>query len=77
MADITISVGEYISFDDVKRIIESAKKLDAEDELIVSLNSVDAYKADSIFTVLEKNNFDLSTKGGHDGKNYYIIARKK
>jgi hypothetical protein len=46
------------------------------EELILTMNSQDAYKAENIFSILEKYDFKCSTKGGHDGTGYYIIARK-
>jgi hypothetical protein len=77
MAERMISVGSYVTLTDVKRIVDTVKHMSAEDQLVVSMNRQDSYEAQNIFSVLEKNDFKWSTKGGHDGRDYYIIARKK
>ncbi len=41
------------------------------------MNSQDSYKAEGIFSVLEKKEYQWAAKGGHDGRDYYIIAKKK
>ena len=77
MAERMISVGSYITLKDVRRIVDTVKTMDAHDQLVVSMNSQESYEAQNIFSVLEKNNFEWSTKGGHDGRDYYIIAKKR
>lgn len=77
MADILLTMDEYVSYDDIKRIVEMAKGMNLEDELTVSFNNTEAYKVENIFSVLQDNNFDLTSKGGHDGRYYYIIAKKR
>lgn len=77
MVERMISVGSYVTLNDVRRIVDTAKKMGTEEQLVVSMNSQDSYRAQNIFSVLEKNNFEWSTKGGHDGRDYYIIAKKR
>lgn len=77
MAERMISVGSYVTLRDVRRIVDTVKHMDKEDQLVVSMNSQDSYEAQNIFSVLEKNDFEWSTKGGHDGRDYYIIAKKR
>lgn len=77
MAERMISVGSYVTLTDVRRIVDTVKHMSAEDQLVVSMNSQDSYEAQNIFSVLEKNDFKWSTKGGHDGRDYYIIAKKR
>ncbi|KUO77069.1 MAG: hypothetical protein APF77_23540 [Clostridia bacterium BRH_c25] len=77
MVERMISVGSYVTLNDVKRIVDTVKHMVANEQLVVSMNSQDSYKAQNIFSVLEKNNFEWSTKGGHDGRDYYIIAKKR
>ncbi|HWQ29803.1 MAG TPA: hypothetical protein VN549_02345 [Negativicutes bacterium] len=77
MAERMISVGAYVTLSDVRRIVDTVKHMNAEDQLVVSMNSQDSYEAQNIFSVLEKNAFEWSTKGGHDGRDYYIIAKKR
>lgn len=77
MIERMISVGNYVTLNDVRRIVDTVKQMDSNEQLVVSMNSQDSYKAQNIFSVLEKNNFEWSTKGGHDGRDYYIIAKKR
>jgi hypothetical protein len=77
MVERALSLSGTVSFSDVRRIVETAKEMGDEEQLIVSMNSMDSYKAENIFSILERHNFQCSTKGGHEGTDYYIIARKK
>jgi hypothetical protein len=77
MIERMISVGNYVTLNDVRRIVDTVKQMDSNEQLVVSMNSQDSYRAQNIFSVLEKNNFEWSTKGGHDGRDYYIIAKKR
>ncbi|HYE82990.1 MAG TPA: hypothetical protein VEG39_12600 [Clostridia bacterium] len=77
MVERMLSVGSYVTLNDVKRIVDTVKHMDDSEQLVVSVNSQDSYNAQNIFSVLEKNNFEWSTKGGHDGRDYYIIAKKR
>lgn len=77
MVERMISVGSYVTLNDVRRIVDTVKNMDVKDQLVVSMNNQDSYNAQNIFSVLEKNNFEWSTKGGHDGRDYYIIAKKR
>ncbi len=77
MIERMISVGSYVTLNDVRRIVDTVKHMENNEQLVVSMNSQDSYKAQDIFSVLEKNNFEWSTKGGHDGREYYIIAKKR
>ena len=77
MIERMISVGSYVTLNDVRRIVDTVKHMDDNEQLVVSMNSQDSYKVQNIFSVLEKNNFEWSTKGGHDGREYYIIAKKR
>ncbi|HWR60568.1 MAG TPA: hypothetical protein VN580_03105 [Clostridia bacterium] len=77
MAERMISIGSYVTLNDVRRIVDTVKRMDTEDQLVVSMNSQNSFEAQNIFSVLERNDFEWSTKGGHDGRDYYIIARKK
>ena len=77
MIERMISVGSYVTLNDVRRIVDTVKDMNDNEQLVVSMNSQDSYKVQNVFSVLEKNNFEWSTKGGHDGREYYIIAKKR
>ena len=77
MVERTISLGSYITINDARRVVAAAKEIGPDEQLIVSMNSNEADKAENIFSVLEKNDFECTTKGASNGHDYYIIARKK
>lgn len=77
MAERMISIGSYVTLNDVRRIVDTVKHMDTADQLVVTMNSQNSFEAQNIFSVLERNDFEWSTKGGHDGRDYYIIARKR
>ncbi|WP_066632970.1 hypothetical protein [Desulfolucanica intricata] len=47
------------------------------DELTINLESADAHRADPIIELLDESGFDYQAKGSHDGRSYYINARRK
>ncbi len=77
MLERTISLGNYITINDVRRVVAAAKEIGEDEQLIVSMNSIESDKAANIFSVLEKNDFECTAKGASNGHEYYIIARKK
>lgn len=77
MVERTISLGNYVTINDVRRVVAAAKEITDEEHLIVSMSSQESDKAASIFSILERNDFDCTTKGASNGHDYYIIARKK
>lgn len=77
MVERVLAMGDYLTINDVRRVVTAAKDIKENEELILSMNSQESDKVANIFSVLEKQDFECITKGGHDGKNYYIIARKK
>lgn len=77
MVERTISLGDHVTIDDVRKVVAAAKEIGDDEHLIVSMNSHESDKAANIFFVLEQHDFECTTKGANDGKDYYIIAKKK
>lgn len=77
MIERTISLGHYVTINDVRRVVAAAKEISDDEQLIVSMDSQESDKAANIFSVLEKHDFECTTKGASNGHEYYIIARKK
>jgi hypothetical protein len=77
MVERTIALGHYVTINDVRRVVEAAKEITGDEQLIVSMDSQESDKAANIFSVLEKHDFECTTKGASNGHEYYIIARKK
>ncbi|MFZ5353618.1 MAG: hypothetical protein ACOZCL_12985 [Bacillota bacterium] len=77
MVERTLSLGEHFNLNDVRRLVEAAKEIGDNEQLVITLNNTEAYRAENVFSILERHDFECSTKGGHEGTDYYIIARKK
>lgn len=77
MVERILTLGDFLTINDVRRVVEVAKDMNEDEELMLSVNSQESDKVANIFSVLERNNFECSTKGGHEGREYFIIARKK
>ncbi|MDF2591475.1 MAG: hypothetical protein K0S75_941 [Clostridia bacterium] len=77
MVERTISLGDYVTINDVRRVVNAAKEIGMDEQLIVSMSSAESDKADNIFSVLVRNNFECTSKGASNGHDYYIIARKR
>jgi hypothetical protein len=77
MIERMLNINSSMNMNDVRRIVDTVKQMDSDEQLVLSMDSQDSYRAENIFSILEKYNFEWSTKGGHDGRDYYIIAKKK
>lgn len=77
MIDRVLALGEHLTINDVRKVVEAAKEIGEDEELILSMSAQESHKAESIFAVLENNDFECTTKGGHDGKDYFVIAKRK
>jgi uncharacterized protein (UPF0262 family) len=77
MVERTISLGNHITINDVRRIVTAAKEIGEDEQLIVSMNSLESDRTENIFSVLERNDFECTSKGASSGHDYFIIARKK
>lgn len=62
--------------DAVDRVRDTLDRLEPGEEIIINIESADAHQADPVIGLLERSGFDYQAKGSHDGKNYYINARK-
>lgn len=77
MIERILPLGDFVTVNDARRVVEIAKDMNEDEELMLSVNAQESDKIENIFSVLERYNFECSTKGGHEGRNYFIIARKK
>ncbi|MZP29863.1 hypothetical protein GTO91_09115 [Heliobacterium undosum] len=77
MVDFSTDVGDIVYPDDIHRLDRYVNQLRDGDELVISVDANDAHQTDSILTFLRKNGMKFHTEGSHDGKEYYIVARRK
>ncbi|MCQ1530980.1 hypothetical protein [Lutispora saccharofermentans] len=72
-----MSLDHPMGLNDVRRVVESIKDIGEGEELVIQMSSQDSFRAEGIFSVLDTGDYRWSAKGGHDGKDYYIVARKR
>lgn len=72
-----MSLEHPLGLNDVRKVVERIKDIGEGEELVIQMNSQDSYRAEGIFSVLDKGDYQWSAKGGHDGNDYYIVAKKK
>ncbi len=78
MSDYRINLGNTIGPSDTNKIYDMLGILSKDDELIITADAAgDTPQFDTLFRVLDKNNFEVLTKGGHEGGKYHIIAKRK
>jgi hypothetical protein len=77
MSDYRMNFGGTIGPSDTNKLYDMLNILGKEDELVISIDSSANEQTDTIFRVLEGNNFDIKTKGGHESGEYNIRARRK
>lgn len=78
MSDYRINFNNNIGPADTDKLYDMLGILGPEDELIITVDAAtESPQFDTVFTVLDKNNFSVSTKGGHEGNKYHIFAKRK
>lgn len=61
----------------VSRVLSAINELGPGGEITITIEAAAAHQADPVFEVLDESGFDYQSKGSHDGRSYYINARRK
>lgn len=78
MSDYRINFGNVIGPSDTNKLFDMLDIIGEDDELIITVDTAgETPQFDTVFNVLDRNNFNVSTKGGHEGGKYHIIAKRK
>ncbi len=77
MADITIHLEPAISGRGLGQLKSALDTLGEEDQLSIVMEAADAHQATRVIKMLEAHGLDYQPRGSHDGRFYYIIARRK
>lgn len=77
MVQRILSINHPLNLNDVRRVVNRIKDIEIGEELVIQINNQDSYRAEGIFSVLNSEKYQWSAKGGHNGKDYYIFARRK
>ena len=60
-----------------EKLIDIIKDIGPEDELVITMDAMDADQSGYIFDILDKQGFEVLPKGSHDGDKYHIVAHRK
>lgn len=78
MSDYRINFGSVIGPSDTNKLYDMLDIIGQNDELVITIDTAEeSPQLDTIFNVLDRNNFDRYTKGGHEGGKYHIIAKRR
>lgn len=77
MTIITVDMGPSIERRDVINLRQRLQNLGAEDEIKIRMEAADARDSDAVVRELEEQGFDWQPHGSHDGRDYYLIAKRK
>ncbi|MDW7649753.1 MAG: hypothetical protein SCK29_01260 [Bacillota bacterium] len=77
MAVITIDLGPQIEMSDLKRVRQQLERLGPDDEIRIVMEAADAHEAAEVAAELERQGFDWQPHGSHDGRDYYLTAKRK
>lgn len=77
MNRITVSLEPEIDAEAVGHLRSVLHNLGPDEEVTIVVESADAQQADPVISLLAESGFDYQSKGSHDGKSYYINARRK
>ena len=75
-------VGHFMRFEnklgmDDSRLEDILKNVGEEDELIITMDANEAEHSEQLFDILKNHGFEVLPKGGHDGKQFHIVAHRK
>ncbi|EYE88928.1 hypothetical protein Q428_05330 [Fervidicella metallireducens AeB] len=77
MSDYRINFGDKIGPSDTNKLLDLLNVVDKDDEIIITVEASDAHQTNNVINLLERNKFNVHTKGTHDGKTYNISATKR
>jgi TusA-related sulfurtransferase len=76
MDKIAITLQPVIDQNAINHVRSAINRMRPGEEITITIESTDAYRADPIINLLEQSGCDYQSKGSHDGKNYHINACK-
>lgn len=77
MEKIAINLEPEVDRAAVNRVLAAIHELGPGGEITITIESADAHQADPVLEVLDESGFDYQSKGSHNGRSYYINARRK
>jgi hypothetical protein len=77
MSDYRLNFGGIIGPSDTDKLYDMLDIVGPEDELTIIMDAGDTPQGETVFKVLETNEFEFNTKGGHESGKYHIVAKRK
>lgn len=77
MSDYRLEFNSIVGPNDTDRLNYLLSIVAENDELEITMDNNDKEQVDSVMDILSKNEFEVQTKGGHEGDKYHIIAHRK
>lgn len=77
MTDITIDLGSSIEMRDLENVRRQLERLGPDDQIKIRMEAADAHEADEIADELDRQGFDWQPRGSHDGRDYFLVVRRK
>jgi len=74
MDEVTIHLEPAITEEGLEQL---RRALAGTEQVRVAVEAADAHQADRVMEILEAAGFDYQPRGSHDGKSYFVIARRK
>lgn len=76
MSDYRLNFDSIVSPGDNERLYSLLSIVSKDDELEITIGSDDPEQVNMIVDVLEDNDFQVSTSGGDDGREYHLLAHR-
>lgn len=77
MSEYRLDVNGIIGLSDYTNIHDYMGVIDGDDNLTITIGPGDDQNVHIICDMLQRNDFVISAKGGHDDGRYYVSAYKK
>jgi hypothetical protein len=77
MSDYRLNFGNLIGPSDTDKLYDMLDIVGEGDELTIVMDANESPQTDTIFKVLETNNFDFNTKSSQQNGRYQIVAKRK
>ncbi|GLC29928.1 hypothetical protein [Clostridium omnivorum] len=77
MSEYRLDITGMIGLSDYSNIHDYMGVIGSEDQLVITIGPGDVDNAQIVTDMLQRNNFEISTKGGHDDGRFYISAYRR
>jgi hypothetical protein len=76
MSDYRLEITGRVDLSDYSNINDYIELVDKNDQVTISMDSIDSENVDLICKMLEEKRFNIASKGGHNDGRFYISAKR-